>query len=107
MYNSERRSRYPNTYKRTPPSEAAEKDYNEYSELTQHANNASNKYQAERRRETEYFDDYKKGEGPEAEEEHSYYRANTAGLFPEQHQKLLGSAADAAGANLMYAIKDM
>ena len=116
-YAVERQRQYPTIpeHQRPHPSAAAKRDYNHYSTLTVQANASTSSYEARRAEENQrfrdYFDPTTRPEEMRAyyneragdyRQEKEYYRRKTGSLFPQQHEALLGPAANAATDTLAF-----
>ncbi|EIT76976.1 hypothetical protein F9C07_7635 [Aspergillus flavus] len=88
-YAEARRSRYPNTYRETPPDERSRKDWDHYTALTAESNAKDNEYFALRLQEEKQFAAYGRRDRQSVAKEKSFYTEHRAGLFPEQHERLV------------------
>ena len=116
-YDAERQRHYPAipAHQWPHPSAAAKRDYNHYSKLTIQANASTSSYETRRAEENQrfrdHFDPKTRPEGMKAyyheyageyRQEKEYYRKKTGSLFPQQHEALLGPAANAATDTLAF-----
>ncbi|RAQ47382.1 hypothetical protein AFGD_008874 [Aspergillus flavus] len=88
-YAEARRSRYPNTYRETPPDERTKKDYENYSALSAESKAKNKEYLGLYKQEARRFDNYGRSDPQSFAEEKSFYKEHRAGLFPEQHERLV------------------
>ena len=104
-YVAERKRIYPSTWSNSHPSTEAERDYREYTTLTQVANTSRNTYERERApawRESRSGEHEKwdskiafKGREIDVTEEERYYLKSSQGLHPTQHTVLIEPAKTA------------
>lgn len=103
-YDRERRLRYPDTYREDHPDERAERDYRDYSALTDKSNATNNAYVNLHTQEREKFNNYGR-DNAHYDEEKKYYRQNRAALFPDQHERLIEPSQQRHEASLRSVVR--
>ena len=86
-----RRQAYPQTYREEYPSRSTERDYKDYSKLTEKAKKFGKRYNRLYKQEKDDFNvEYSAAPmNSEKWREGMYYRNNTYGLHPDQHRPLV------------------